>query len=125
MARLSKQPYPGNWNFDPRPIDAPLSYNPFLRTKDMMDELIKRSDAVADRIDVQDGGNGDLTGFLMRFPVADGYAFYAVSKDQPGCLEVQHVPFLDAYSVSAAHIRGMRRDDVLQQVEWSRFGRKH
>lgn len=57
-------------------------------------------------------------GFLMRFPVADGYAIYRVSKSKP--LTLQHVPVSDAYEIPPAHIRGITMAEVAQQIEWNK-----
>ena len=55
-----------------------------------------------------------IVGALIRFHVADGYAFYRVTAEAP--LTVQHVPFLDGYAIAAAHVRGLEREDILEQL---------
>jgi hypothetical protein len=61
-------------------------------------------------------------GFLLRFPVADGCAFYRVESVKP--LTVQHVPYADAWRIPAAHIRGIRIGDVLRQIKQRDFWKK-
>ncbi len=56
----------------------------------------------------------DLTGAVVKFPIADGYAVYVVSKNSP--LTVQHVPFGDAWQIYAPTIRGLNRADILEQL---------
>lgn len=45
-----------------------------------------------------------LTGEIIRFPVADGYAQYMVMDGT----KIMHLPLMDAYSIPAAHARGLR-----------------
>ena len=49
-------------------------------------------------------------GFVLSFGVADGHALYRVVKTKP--LQIEHIPFGDAYQISAAHIRGINLSDV-------------
>ena len=62
---------------------------------------------------------GDATvGGLIRFEVADSYAYYLVTSEQP--LKLQLIPY--GYEVADAHIRGLRRADVLELVKfWKRY----
>lgn len=53
---------------------------------------------------------------LVRFPVADGYAVYAVPRLKP--LVLYHIPIGDAYQITAAHMRGLRSKDL--QFYWMR-----
>lgn len=55
-------------------------------------------------------------GFILDFPVADGYAHYLVVEVKP--LTLSHIPHGDAWTIPAAHIRGITLDDVLQQMRW-------
>lgn len=56
-----------------------------------------------------------LEGAMLKFHVADGYAHYRVVDTDP--LKIQHVPYLDGYQIPAAHVRGLRREDVISQME--------
>lgn len=51
---------------------------------------------------------------IIRFPVADGYALYRVVKKDP--LTIQHIPAGDAWQIPAAHVRGLRLEDVKHQL---------
>ncbi len=62
---------------------------------------------------------GDLIGYVARFNVADGYAFYKVTSLRP--LKLAHVPTGDAYMIPDAHLRGLRKADIVENAEW--FGR--
>jgi len=53
-------------------------------------------------------------GFLLHFPVADGYAYYVVTQRHP--LTIKHVDYLDGYQVHPALIRGLEFQDVLSQM---------
>lgn len=63
----------------------------------------------------------DLTGALVKFPIADGYAYYVVTKHSP--LTLSHLPIGDAYRAHAATIRGFREADVRQQLKQAEFWR--
>lgn len=57
---------------------------------------------------------GELVGFIMSFPIADGYANYRVVSTKP--FEIEHLGFGDCYQIPAAHIRGLCLEDAkLQQ----------
>jgi hypothetical protein len=59
-----------------------------------------------------------MLGGLIRFEVADNYAYYLVTSEKP--LKLQLVPY--GYEVPDAHIRGLRRADVLGLVKfWKRY----
>lgn len=49
-----------------------------------------------------------LTGKVVRFPVADGYAQYMVMDGR----SMVHLPLLDAYQIPDAHARGLRVRDI-------------
>jgi len=84
MAKLHSKPYPGEWDF---------------KAGEDIDTWCKRTEALLNAIPE-----------TMRFPVADGYATYAVVSRSP--LVLQHVPFGDAWRIPEAHIRGLRLKDV-------------
>ena len=55
-----------------------------------------------------------LAGEYWRWPVGDGYAVYIVESSAP--LRLAHVAIGDEWRVPYALIRGLRRADVVQQV---------
>lgn len=57
---------------------------------------------------------GEIVGAVLKFPVADGHAFYLVTDDDP--LMVQYIMYGDCYYVHPALIRGLEREDVLHQL---------
>jgi hypothetical protein len=81
-------------------------------------ERTKKELAALEAISEKADPDGDLTGALISFQVADGYAVYLVKKTKP--LTLQHVYAHDGYQVSAAHIRGLRLEDVRRQVKADR-----
>ena len=105
MAQLDKKTAPGD--FSHRPGETFDVY--FNRTSA---EFKKLSD-VSDNLKP-----GEIVGAILRFPCADGYAVYRVSKERP--LTLQHVPYGDAWHVDPALIRGLRRADVERMVEQHR-----
>ena len=52
-------------------------------------------------------------GVILSFPVADGHAIYRVAKDKP--LTVEHIPYGDGYRADARLLRGLRRQDILEE----------
>jgi hypothetical protein len=64
-----------------------------------------------------------VVGALLKFPVADGYAYYRVVKDRP--LMLEHIPFGDGYAIPAAHLKGLTVADVVKQLSASKFWKKH
>lgn len=67
-----------------------------------LDDLINTSNSLPD---------GEIVNGVIKFPVADGYAFYLVSKEHP--LTLKHIPFGDAWEIPDAHVRGLTKDDVV------------
>jgi hypothetical protein len=113
MAQLSKYAYPmptrqpgENWRtHSDREMDALADFQ-------------AKSNALAEN---------EVVGGLIRFQVADGYAYYLVTKESP--LTLEWVPFGDNWQVSAPTIRGLRKADVLGMLAWERkmsslFGKK-
>lgn len=88
MARLEKTPFPG-FEIDFKDVDGSVR-----RQKGALKEIEAKHQVV-------------------RFPVADGYALYAVVKERP--LTLRHVPFMDGYEADPATIRGLRIADVRRQ----------
>lgn len=109
MATLDKKPYPGNWEYPAGGEETADAY--FTRTEGMIQNLLERSRKI-------DPEATDLTGALVSFPRGDGKAIYAVTKMKP--LTLAHVPFGDAWMIPPAHLRGLRAEDIRQQL---RFGR--
>jgi hypothetical protein len=59
------------------------------------------------------GGRHKVTGKILRFPVADGYAQYMIWTPTKWI----HLDEVDGYHADAATVRGMRAQDVLDRVE--------
>ena len=70
------------------------------------------------------GWNGPLTGEVVRFPMADGYAAYMVAEPPPktrgAAMSLVHLPLGDAYAIPAAHARGLTKTDIRRMVERDR-----
>ena len=106
MARLSKRTIPG---FDKRDDEDWNSY--YARQEESLKALAVMSLAIPE--------GGDIKGALVKFSVADGHAYYVVTKASP--LEVVHVPFGDGYKALPATIRGLNRADVERQLAGDRM----
>jgi|GEM_PF-1567996 len=107
MARLGTIKFPAFPDFraDPAPDFKALS----AEQDREMEKLQAKSDSLAP---------GEIVGALVRWPRADGYAYYVVTKEKP--LTLAHVPYLDAYQVEGALIRGLNRADILAMLEGAR-----
>lgn len=92
MAKLHSKPYPGNW--EKLPGEDFKAY-------------LSRSDTLFDAIPADK---------VVSFPYADGHAHYYVFSTKP--LVLQSIPYLDAWQVSAAMIRGLRLSDI--EIETAR-----
>lgn len=53
---------------------------------------------------------------MVGFPVADGQALYYIYSFSP--LILQHIPYLDAYQIPYAHIRGLRKKDIERMISF-------
>ncbi len=73
------------------------------------DEQIKRIETNVDP------NAKDLTGSIMRFPIADGYALYVVTRYKPLTLSV--VLIGDAWQALPATIRGTTENDIRQELK--------
>ena len=98
MAKLASTVPPGDWTLN------------WKSKRDEIDVPLKALQEVSDKVDL----DKTLVGACIQFQIADGYAHYRVVKDRPLTLEL--IPFLDAYQIPEAHLRGIRRVDILQMV---------
>lgn len=51
-----------------------------------------------------------LVGALLTFQIADGYAYYLVTKDKP--LTLMHIPYMDGYQVHPILLKNLGAEDV-------------
>lgn len=81
-------------------------------SNDSWEEGIKREEAALAKLQAISDAlpDGQVEGGIIRFQIADGYAFYRIAKAKPLCLE--HIPWMDGYEVDPALIRGLRLADV-------------
>ena len=121
MARISKQHVSGHWKLgDPtgrtRCADVDTQGNvsfpeygcPDSRTH-MDRETRALSDLPADRV--------------WRTQVADGYAYYYVESQAPHIF-LAHIPFGDAYRAPPALLRGIRKNELLQDIRRDKIFRE-
>jgi hypothetical protein len=105
MAQLSRTPAQG---FE-------MTYH----AEDFMAEVARAEAALAQLEAVSAAlPEGEIVGGLISFPRGDGRAIYRVTKANP--LTLQHVPFMDAWEMDAATIRGLRRIDVERMLHGTR-----
>ena len=86
----------------------------FCKVMDEGDALKVKLSKVSDKVDLKK----TLVDVIVRFGVADGYAYYRVTADKP--LTLEHLPFSDGYQIPYAHIRGLTKADILRQEEGHR-----
>ena len=86
------------------------------RDEDEYREYIEKEKAAFDELveNAPESPEEGIEGAMIRFPRADGYAHYRVVGTDP--LQIQHVPFGDGYAIPAAHVRGLREEDVIRQM---------
>lgn len=90
------------------PIDVPDFNGDWGKYRDWFDEQLKAHTKPVKSTDA------DLTGALLQWQRADGYAYYVVTKNKP--LTISHLPLGDAWTVEAALIRGLTEADVREQL---------
>lgn len=56
-----------------------------------------------------------IIGGIISFPIADGKAIYRVVESDP--LTLQHIPIGDGYQIPDAHVRGLRKKDIIQKIK--------
>jgi hypothetical protein len=98
-------------------LDKKIAFNNAKREGESWEDFSKREEAMMEELSkksAQVDPDGDLTGALIRFQVADGYAVYVVSKHEP--LTLQHVPYMDAYQANEATVRGVNKNTVRSQL---------
>ncbi len=94
MAKVLWEAYAGDWELNFRgDINAEIK-----RTQELLDSI--------------------PTDKVIKFPVADGYAYYFVKSLTP--LVLQHIPYGDAWHANPILIRGLRRKDVEKMIEAER-----
>lgn len=97
MARLDNNPYPvAPWT---------IGGNPMAGQLEQLAELARQTEELPE---------GKVVGALLSFQTADSYAYYVVTSANP--LTVQHADFIDGWSIPAAHVRGLNKADVLEQI---------
>ena len=87
MVKLLKTPAPGNWEWS----DG----------KNPMENQEKSLKTLGDKV--------------IKFPMADSYAFYYVKTLKP--LVLQHIPYCDGWHAPTPLIRGLRTKDVEEMLE--------
>lgn len=113
MARLDPKPFPG---YPTMPRDAYRDEALFQRWKAEEAAFWAKLDAAEAKL-----GPTDVVGVRMQFQIADGYAEYVVTKAKP--LTLAHIGAGDGYQIGAAHMRGLRVEDVLMQKTHNAFMR--
>ena len=121
MARISKQPPPGHWKLGDREgrtrcanvdrtgtVTFPEEDCPDWRTH-MDRETRSLSELPAD--------------LVWRTPVADGHAYYYVRSQAPHIF-LSHIPYGDAWKASPALLRGIRKNELLQDIRREKIFRE-
>ena len=101
MAKFDKMKYPGFNKLQGETFDAC-----YKRTVKAMRDLEDKSAQINPSV--------SIVGALIKFPYADGFAYYIVSQDKP--ITVQHVPYGDAWQADPVTIRGIDKSTVVEQL---------
>lgn len=56
-------------------------------------------------------------GEVISFPVNDGQAFYMIEDYET----LIHLPLYDAWSIPSAHARGLRKEDIIENIKSRKF----
>lgn len=80
------------------------------------DKYIEELRVFAQRRTGEAPSKNPMVGKVIRFPVADGYAQYMVLSTKP--LALMHIESGDAYSIPAAHMRGLNLTEVKKLVKY-------
>lgn len=102
-------------------LDKKIAFNNAKKPGESWEDFAEREQAMMKELSDRSAKvdpEGDLTGALIRFQVADGYAHYLVSQHEP--LTVQHVPYMDAYQARPETIRGINKNTVRQMLRGDR-----
>lgn len=85
--------------------------------RDTLEKMHEAEDAALDKLQrtSDELPQGKIVGALMRFQVADGYAYYVVSQESP--LILLHVPWADGYKANPATIRGINKTYILNYLK--------
>lgn len=98
-------------------VEGPWDREDRFSSENFQAIMKEEDDAVAKLFEVSDKATvEDPVGFILSFGVADGKALYRVEKTKP--LTLAHIPYGDGYQIPDAHLRGLRMDEVRQQIEW-------
>ncbi len=64
------------------------------------------------------GKESDIIGETIKFPMADSYAVYMVGNASGALI---HLAVGDGWSIPDAHIRGLRKSDIVAEVNRARL----
>ncbi|WP_210499159.1 hypothetical protein [Vibrio crassostreae] len=91
--------------FEPPAIDWKL---PYTEQEKKEDEFVAKLATFC-----KENSNCKDAGEEIRFPVADGYARYMVFDYR----KIVHLPLGDAWQIPEAHSRGLRKADIVKNIE--------
>lgn len=114
MAKLYSYPWKWRDNFEKR-----MEQNKRISTEETLRLMKQEGEALDKLIELSNSlPPGQLVGRVISFPVADGKAFYMVVEEKP--LSLAWIPFMDAYQIPEAHVRGLRKKDIEDMVKQDR-----
>ena len=83
------------------------------------------SDSVYDEWDMDDQAFNKLCEralHVWKFPMADSNAYYEVLRLEP--LQLQWIPFGDQHEAPAYAIRGLEKEDIIEDMKWEKTWNK-
>ena len=83
-----------------------------------IDKIMHRQEAIQDEIDALAKANDTILGRQIKFPMADSYAYYIITKVNKKTVEITWVKYCDAWQDSrAGYCSNLNFDYANQQVK--------
>ena len=97
--------------------DVELVYNFGSDDPNSIDKIMKRQEKLQEEIDELAKANDTILGRQIKFPMADSYAYYVITKVNKRTVEITWVKYCDAWQDSrAGYCSNLNFDYANQQV---------
>jgi len=97
--------------------DVELVYNFGSDDPNSIDKIMKRQEKLQEEIDELAKANDTILGRQIKFPMADSYAYYIITKVNKRTVEITWVKYCDAWQDSrAGYCSNLNFDYANQQV---------
>ena len=121
MARISKTPPPGHWKLkDRKGVTRCADVD---QKGDITFTEQNCQDGKAHRKREEDSFQAIPADHLWKTQVADSYAYYYVRSQTPSIF-LSHIPYGDGWHANPALIRGLRKNEILQDIRHQKVFRE-